>query len=741
MPKKFRKEEPSRGLGPYVVRLNRSEAEVPALTPQEVEKVVLETLQICPDVERVAKRLFAIPAELLALNQELSQAELRHLCQDEPDLPLIARYGYYTQVLELVTALRTAADTFLADQTKTPTHPSISKRYAKPEKFQQYARRYANFKILTDLLVRKAEGQLAAWMRLVIPHDALADHNPYAQIIDQRRGLGEVLVLASKQLAKRSEEPLQSQEIADLLELLSVRVKQESLATRPTIELSETIDQEHLAKVFFDLVAAYRYQLPAEVEAQLPRRVRESFKRGYPLYELIYNLIQTLPSNLVSYDHPGHMIAARLISDLNKFQLSQDHPVTAQHEQMFNYLFCASLIQREYSGQLSYQDFVIKLQGLVERREENEAWYQAILEYMQQGAMHFPRKVIVEAERLHQEVFDVQSHLPITFDLADRLHQILDAGEFEVMQIEVTDRLLPASATALRAEKFETILHCARVSAEFLTVDMVVCLIHPKPEVDYLGMAEDMVRFSCRIVFDDVQQAVSFPVLDPEKVHPELRRMVLEHIFRVLKLIDVAEFRQHALAQAAAEREMNQQKGNGRSGSKTSSSPKPGDRATRMKEYQDRRAEQQSRQPVGAEVPIVSKSQDARLDTTLPIPEVNKFLPIGLLLSAKLELEATRLGKKGARAQVMAQTLDFIRRYNDAAEKPGKGETMTAVKGPNGEKVWRFVVNYDIRCIVVDIGQNRGLVVATDNRHSVYTDASELRNVVARALEDHLDQS
>lgn len=723
-----------------IERVQRNRDQYPPVRPQNPEKltedemnaVLLEVLQISPPCSRLATKIFRYPALYGTLVDTMNHPAIADYASKNIDFSHISRFGHYSRVLNTVAEFRAEVQKFL----KRPEHMVPDTRSGLPTKddIANTLRRYRNFEKVAGLVIEDAASYAGAWMSWMPRAVDLSPDNAYLDAVKEGMTVGEILLSVARELPYQSinlGHSFDSVQYTDLIEVLYSIVRREAAEVFPTIQVVEEIDQEKLSKVILDMTAAFEYHLPAEVRRSLPSLLRNAYSDGLPLYRVLFGLVRQFTEALVHDEHLGHQVTWKLFESLNQFELEGKTYHSDLTNQMFTFLLGAGQIQLEFSGRGDYQELILNLETLAKKDGPRKENYQQLLDFMIRCSTHFPHKVLTSANDLNEELFDLEQVKTYTYDFADRLRAIFKAGQYEVLELTLNEHVTPIAETSLRGEKYDTVMIIKLVDADHFVIDMMTTTVQDRAVPHELGYRLDMRRFRCQLFVSNGRISTFIPVAYRDQVNPAIEEALINHAKLVVGLVDISEVEAQTLLDQIDEN----------SDQSSQSSPrKLGTREERKAAYQAaQQVDVDHIRPVRREKNTISDSLET---VTTESEQFALYVPHELILSSALSEEIAKAGKKGSRAKVLQDTAKFFSRYNSQSEsKPGKGIPMTAVTGPNGERIWRFYVNYDVRCIAVEVGGGKALVVMTEDHDGAYKDYDKISNVVAQALERYQEES
>jgi len=715
-------------------RIDRLKAVDPDhLTDKEVHQVLLEVLQISPIVERTARRIFHYSDQYAQIADGVDHPEVMAYIGDQPDLSQIIRLGFYTRVVSSCIELITEAHKFVDDPRNHFTSPKIVGRHRSPEGLAEYIRRYKNFPKVVDLMIREAESLVGGWMNRRVNVDDLDSENPYAKVVAKGHTLGDILVVASKAIQRQGLDQghtFNSYEFTHFMELFHSVIAQEAQAAHPVIQVVEMVHEEKLSKVFFDLAGSFEYTAAPDTLQKLPHLLKDAYKDGLPLYRVLYAAVKQLPEALSHEDHPGHPVSAKIVNHLNDFALPDQLFSPDFTSEMFNFMLCAGQIQQEFAGKGSFQEFVFKLEKLANAPGDNQDWYQGLLDYMVRGSTHFPHKVITHPHDVERYIFDLSRIKPQDFSLSDRVYEILDASEYQIMEISVDENFVPIADTSLRGEKYDSIMHIHKMDEHLVLINVMVTVVTERDEPDQLGLTRDMARLSYQVSIRDGRISLFVPITHRDLLKDASEAAILHHVSEVIGLIDVDALRQKTLEEKREQRKSQ----NGRHHQKS------GIREERMAAYDQQRSNTGAQEAGQKRVRNTSVQLNPQTfeDDSANERDNAKYVPRELILSRELQEQLITPIKKGAQSRLSKELERFLKRYNAATEsKPGKGIPYTALNGKFGVRIWRFWLTYDDRCVAVEVGQGKALVVYVGNHEDIYQDYDKVAQKVETALNEY----
>lgn len=697
----------------------------PPLSGEEVRRLLIDVAKIHPPIEKAMRKIFHLTTDYQILNEEINRPAVAEFVRDNPDVATIARLGFYSRILLARQDLKTQADAFLSESRYHYSTPAVVKRYRRDEDLANYIRRYRSLPGTIKVVCENLDSQVAGWMSRQVPAAELYSENRFVEAAPTQQ-VGDMLLNFAIAREKKGRPQLNSIEYADLVELFVPVVTQERRQTGQ-ITITETAVKELLSRIFFDLVLAYELKLTPQQIKAIPPFLQAAVKQGIPLYNLFYDFIRELPVALSHADHPGHIPTLGLVDVLNTFDVetrTRDHELGSQ---MFNYHLAAGMMEFDFNGMANFQEFVYFLEGLVNRHDQNEQRYQQLLDYFLKASRFFAYKAVCSVEDLHLQLFDPQRTSPRFFEVGTRIESILEHGNYSNLSLLINSELYPIENTALRGDGYTSFFYIERVAPGEYEISMEL-LTENKPEVPQNEQIPvELTKFRCQIKVKDNQLTIFLPVVQKERMHPEVELMITQHLRHMLSLVDPANIQ-------FAEDETNSTTQTGYAPGK-----KNGDRQDRMKTYQQEKAangEGRNGDPhkkKGMKLTI-AHSPETQI-VAAPETEVNVFLPQKLFFSYELWEAIKNQGPKGKYARIYRDIKHFVGEYNRATkDKPGRGTRLTEVRGGRGEAVWRFKPNKQIRCIVVEVGDGSGMVIDVDDRPSAYDDATEMRSMVDAAL-------
>lgn len=699
------------------------------LTEEEMDAVLLEVLQISKPCARLAAKIFRFPDIYATIVDDIHQPGIARYVEENIDFSHIVRFGHYSKVLATVAEFRREVRKFLQNPEQLRS-AALDVRNPTKDDIATYVRRLRNFESVADLVIKDSASYVGAWLSWKPRLEDISSDNAYLADVEAGSSVGEILLSVARELPHASlakGHSFDSVQYTDVMEILYSVIRQEAAESFPTIYATEEIDQEKLSKVLFDLIAAFEYHLPTEVRSVLTSPLRSAYSDGVPMYRVLFGLMRQFTDALVHDKHIGHQVTWKLVDVLNSFRLAAKSYDSELSEHMFNFLLGAGQIQLEFSGMGDYQEFIVLLEKLATKESPYQQRYQNLLDFMIRSSTHFPHKVMVTGAHLSEELFDIKRITHYSFDFAERVRDIFKAGQYEVMELTLNERVTPISETSLRGEKYDTIMLIRRFADDRYVIDMMTTTVQDRPVVHELGYRLDMRRFRCQIFLEDGRVSTVIPVAQQEQMHPEIESAIIQHAKLLVGLVDIEEVREQTL------RELQSEAG---PLSPQDQSPWSSDREQRKASYEASRSQRQD--PVQPERKVASVKQDQGDADSTESEQFALYVPHELVLSVSLREEMKKAGKKGARSKVLQDTSKFFSRYNAQSDfKPGKGIPMTAVTGPNGERIWRFYVNYDVRCIAVELGSGKAMVVMTDDHDGAYKDYDKIARVVAQALDKY----
>lgn len=693
-------------------------------SPEDVKRAICDVVSISPDTLRAVKRLFHLTSEYLNLNQEINRPQMLAAIERYPDLLTITRLGYYFRIIAARRAVREAADAFLTNLNLHYTSDHTLRKFKKPEDLRTYRSRYLGFRRTVEIVEENTDSQFAGWMGKSVN---LADLDAENQLRDlaSTKQIGEVVYDISKQRQRLELRGLSSIEYTDLAELFTSIVMQEARQTT-IMPLHQTTRGETLAHVLFDLATSYEVQFLTEVIQRMPPVVKDSYKNGLPFYQLLLDFLKELPAALSHYDHPGHVITRRLVHELNGFQVEGRERSEELHTMMFNHYLAANLIEQDFNGYGNFQEFVYRLGGLARRDDPNQVWYRALLDNFVMASKYFSFKIATEAADIDQHIMDMKRIPPTPLDIGDKLADILSVGEYETLTVLVNEGTLPIEYTAMRGNRYTSFFFAERTGPDtyLLKVELIAEQAAPDAAADQL--AEESIKFRCELKIVDNAVQMYLPVVHKERLHPGAELAIVQHVRRVLSLVEV-----DVLQEKETEK--------GKSSPHPDTTKKAGNRDERKQAHQSARQANESRGGLTVEIkPSTTPLQQSIETVKSADKEVISVYPQTLVLSADLARRVNKQKEKGRFAWIYADLQAFIAEYNAAPIKPGKGIHMDGVRGPSRETVWRFKPSTKTRCIVVEVpdstGNTVGLIVHADDRNDVYEDKGEMRKIVNAAV-------
>lgn len=717
----------------------RSEPET--LSDDQLNAVLLEVLQISPLTANVARRMLTQIEQHKRILGLTKRPEIARYIAEHPDVAQIIQYGFYTRLINAGLELVAEGTKFIDQPDNHYAAKRITDRYTSPAKLADYIRRYENFPRVMDLLLQESELHVGRWLTRRARTTDVDPENPYTEVVKNGHKLGAMLVIAAKDLAKRErteadpqDKTLNSLEYMDMLEVLLSVIKQEATTPSPTIAVIEEVEAEQLAKVFFDYTAYPELKIKPDQLQKIPNALRESYRDGLDLYHFMHAITKQIPEALMNEDHPGHRLTCQLVSQLNDFEMDVDLVTAPYSEEMYNYMICVGLIEKDFTGKGSFQEFIYNLYKLTTKSGPNQEWYRSQLEYLISLSRTFPHRVVLHADQIGEVMFDVSRQEQTEFDLAQGVSDLMEASEYTVMEIEVNEAELPIERTSLNGETYSSVMHIHRLENDFFLVNVLITTSEPLQQQHELGFTVQMSRFTYQINIHQGRVTTFVPVADREQIDPEVEATMISHVKHILNMIDVEALKERT----QLEKDL--------AASKKPAAPnQPASQVITHEQRKQTYESQRQNAPTPRESAVPSargSAQPVQLQHETFDDESNleaeeaKYVPRELILSRMMADELATNGKKGAKARIMKETATFFQKYNRAAEnKPGKGIPYTALSGPNGERIWRFRLSYDDRCVAVEVGDGRALLVFAGDHDDTYQNYKKITEKVNQALE------
>jgi len=117
------------------------------------------------------------------------------------------------------------------------------------------------------------------------------------------------------------------------------------------------------------------------------------------------------------------------------------------------------------------------------------------------------------------------------------------------------------------------------------------------------------------------------------------------------------------------------------------------------------------------------------------LPEQAIYVPQELILSDELSRELGQSRKKGPRAKLMEELRVFLEEYKiTGRQKPGKGNHYKSLVGPNGQRIWRFSISYQNRCLAVEVDDGKAIIVFVGDHDFVYGNNKRALLKIRKAL-------
>lgn len=680
----------------------------------DTKEGLLGVLAISPKILRLVDKLYRAVESNSSIDTSIASEAVTLVVDDDQQLAMISRLGYDALLRTLRLEILEAFSIFIADEDMKPDSASISKKYrGNLKNITEYATKYSLVPFVINTITTAVNTQLARWAIKNVDVQLLNPENMFAQ--EQDACVGELLQALASEFADLRENELDEEDkldevaFADLAEYLLAIVQQE-FEYNSVLVPTEQGGSETMAKVLIQLTAARYAPMSKSVIRKFSPELFKVYKYGQPLFQLFGAFFQQLPKAITDEDHPGHKMAIDLVNLLNSFQLEALPAPDNLKSQPFSYQMCYGLIVRDLVDDVfNYQDFICKLDKLSSSEGPEQMQYQTYLDYVLMHSQHIARNIIFSADTIKDILFDLEQV------------QHFDVNVGEVLQTAFLQHNIPQLSVATSRDKLVSEFPYFRLPDS--TTQLTVRQMAPDVYIINIALATftddkttaktKLTKFRYQIRIDHNQVSLDLPVIDPENITPDMKAAALEHFNNIMVFMK-ADLEEETVRPAR------QQHG----------------RQERMDEYS---RERQEHQQTNGRLSTVRNVRSRMMEISdVERETLNRFLPSELVISKTLDEIIASEGKKGRLSSTYQALSQFIPVYNSSGSiKPGKGEQIIQVYGPNNQRVFSFQLKlphrYD-RFLAVDVGNGVGVIYDVGDHRDVYGDIKDMRRKVAKAV-------